>query len=95
MEKKVRKAVRDIEMLLGPSFPVEMFSKALQQELKLLGITSRLFKLDGYHRLQIENSLEIWISDSSIEFDPGYLQMGQGIWIPHRLLLLPVNQAVA
>lgn len=96
MENKIRKAIRDIELLLGPSFPIDTFARALQHELKLLGIRSHLFSsLKDYYILQLEGQMEILIPEATVDIQPGKLGSQQAVWIPHERLLLPVRQAVA
>ena len=92
---KLRMAIRDIENLLGPSFPVNMFCKALLQELKMRGVGAMAFDGTGRNRIIRMEELDLLVSDASEHFPPGLLTGLQGIWVPHKHLILPELKTAA
>lgn len=91
--EKIRQIVREIEMLLGPSFSCAVFARALLHELRLTGIKSDIVQSDQPYCVKlIANAFELFIQGPDNVFTPEHLVPGQGLWIPHKFLLLPTTK---
>jgi len=93
--KLIKEAVRDIESLLGPSFPIGVFCKALLSELRLRDVDVRIFAYEnGVFTIQADTII-LWVADQRGILYPGQLSEADGIWVPHDHLILPERKAVA
>ena len=96
IKNEIRTCIREIERLLGPSFPLKTFALALIDEMRLKGIKGQLSETGEDHLMIETGSVSILIEDnlSAVirlnEDDP------VACWIPHKYLIFPeLSGAVA
>lgn len=96
MKNEIRTCIREIERLLGPSFPLKTFALALIDEMKLKGIKGQLFESGENHFIIETGSISILIEDNL----SAVLRLSENdpvaYWIPHKYMIFPeLSRAVA
>ena len=96
MKRGIKGCIREIERLLGPSFPITTFALALQDELKLIGIKSTISQPCEKCIVLETKLIEIRIEMNMASSLRSMSEKPIALWLPHKYLIFPeLSRAVA
>ena len=96
MKYEIKSCIREIERLLGPSFPISTFALALQDELRLKGIKSAIYQPSKYCVILETELIEVRVEMNMSNSLNAISEKPTALWLPHKYLIFPeISRAVA